>query len=58
VGKPEGKRSLGRPKCSWVDDITLDLSETGCGVMACIDMVHDTDGWRVLVSMVMNLLVP
>jgi len=58
VGKPEGKRPLGRPRRRWVDNIRLDLQEVGCGYMDCIGLAHDRDGWWRLVSAVMNLRFP
>ena len=58
VGKPEGKRPLGRPSRRWVDNIRMDLQEVGCGYMDWIGLVQDRDGWRTLVSAVMNLRVP
>jgi len=58
VGKPEGKRQLGRPRCRWVDNIRMDLQEVGCGYMNWIGLVQDRDRWRTLVSAVMNLRVP
>ena len=58
VGKPEGKRPLGRPRCRWVDNIMVDLQEMGCGYMEWIGLAQDRDGWRTLVSAVMNLRVP
>jgi hypothetical protein len=57
VGKPEGKRPLGRPRCRWEDNIKIDLQEVGCGGMDWIDLVQDGDMWRVLVNVVMNLRV-
>jgi hypothetical protein len=57
VGKQEGKRTLGRSRCRWVD-IRMDLQEVGCGYMACIGLAQDRDSWRTLVSAVMNLRVP
>ena len=57
VGKPEGKRPLGRPRRRWVDNIRMDLQETGCGYMDCIGLAQDRDMWRTLVSAVMNLRV-
>jgi len=58
VGKPEGRRQLGRPRCRWVDNIRMDLQEVGCGRVDWIGLVQDRDRWRTLVSAVMNLRVP
>ena len=58
VGKPEGKRALGRPRRRWVDNIRMDLQEVGCGYVDWIGLVQDRDSWRTLVSAVMNLRVP
>ena len=58
VGKPEGKRPLGRPRRRWVDNIRMDLQEVGCGYMDWIGLAQDRDRWRMLVSAVMNLRVP
>ena len=58
VGKPEGKRPLGRPRRRWVDDIRMDLQEVGCGYMDWIGLAQDMDRWRTFVSAVMNLRVP
>jgi len=58
VGKPEGKRPLGRPRRKWVDNIRMDLQEVGCGYMDWIGLAQDRDRWRTLVSEVMNLRVP
>ena len=58
VGKPEGKRPLGRPRCRWVDNIRMGLQEVGCGYMDWIGRAQDRDRWRTLVSAVMNLRVP
>jgi len=58
VGKPEGKRPLGRPRRRWVDNIRLDLQKVGCGYMDWIGLAQDRDRWRTLVSAVMNLRVP
>jgi hypothetical protein len=52
VGKPEGKRSLVRPRHRW------DLREVGCGGMDWINVAQDRGGWRALVNVVMNLQVP
>ena len=58
VGKPEGKRPMGRPRHRWVDNIRTDLQEVGCVYMDWIGLAQDRDGWRRLVSAVMNLRVP
>jgi hypothetical protein len=58
VGKPEGKRPLGRPRRRRVDIIRMDLQEVGCGYMDWIGLAQERDKWRTLVSAVMNLLVP
>ena len=58
VGKPEGKRPLGRPRRRWVDNIRMDLQEVGCRYMDRIGLAQDRDRWRKLVSAVMNLRVP
>ena len=57
VGKPQGKRPLGRPRHRWVDNIRMDLQEVGCEYMDCIGLAQDRDRWRTLVSAVMNLRV-
>ena len=58
VGKPEGRRPLGRPRRRWVDNIRMDLQEVGCGYMDWIGLAQDRDSWRTLVSAVMNHRVP
>jgi len=58
MGKPEGKRPLGRPKRRWDDNIKLDLQEVGCGSMDWIELAQVRDSWRALVNTVMNLRVP
>src|SRR5215475_12568112 len=50
VGKPEGKRSLGRPRLGWEDNIRMDLQEVGLGYVDWIGLAQDTDRWRALVS--------
>ena len=57
VGKPEGRRPLGRTRRRWVDYIKMDL-QVGCGYMDWIGLAQDRDRWRTLVSAVMNLRVP
>ena len=58
VGKPEGKRPLGRSRRRWQDNIKMDLQEVGCEGTDWIDLVQDRDRWRVLVKAVMYLRVP
>ena len=58
VGKPEDKRPLGRTRHRWVDNIRMDLQEVGCGYVDWIGLAQDMDGWRKLVSAVINLRVP
>ena len=58
VGKPEGKRPLGRPRRKWEDNIKMDLQEAGCGSMDWIERAQDRDRWRALVNTVMSLRVP
>jgi len=58
VGKPEGKRPLGRSRRRWLDNIGMDLQEVGYGSVDWIGLAQDRDSWRTLVSAVMNLRVP
>jgi len=55
VGKPEGRKPLGRPKRRWDDNIKMDLQEVGCGVIGWIELAQDRDRWRALVNAVMNM---
>jgi len=57
VGKPEGRRPLGRPRRRWVDNIRMDL-QVGCGHTDWIGLAQDRDRWRALVSAVTNIRVP
>jgi len=58
VGKPEGKRPLGRPRHKWEDNIKMDLQKVGSGGRDWIKQAQDTEGWQALVNVVMNLQVP
>jgi hypothetical protein len=58
VGKPEGKRPLGRPRRKWVDNIRMDLREVGWGDVNWIGLAMDRNRWRALVNSVLNLRVP
>jgi hypothetical protein len=57
VGKPEGKRPLGRPRRMWVDNIKMDLRDIGWDGVDWMDMAQDRDQWRALVSTVLKLRV-
>jgi hypothetical protein len=57
VGKPEGKRPLGRPRRRWVDNIRMDLGEVGWGNVDWIGLAKDRNRWRALVNSVLNLRV-
>jgi hypothetical protein len=58
VGKPEGKRPLGRQRRRWLDNIKMDLGEIGWDGRDWIELAQDMDQWRALVNMVMNLRAP
>jgi hypothetical protein len=58
VGKPEGKRPLGRPRCKWEDNIMMDHQEVVCGGIDWIGLAQDRDRWQSLVNVVMNHWVP
>jgi hypothetical protein len=58
MGKPEGRRSLERPRHRWEDNIKMDLQEMVCGSIDWIDLAEARDRWRALVKVVMNLRVP
>jgi hypothetical protein len=58
VGKPEGKRPLGRPRRRWIENIKMDLLHIGLRVVDWIDLAQDRYRWRALVNSVMNLRVP
>jgi hypothetical protein len=57
VGKPEGRRPLGRPRRRWEDNIKMDLREVGWGGIDWINLAQDRDRWRAVVNAVMNLRV-
>jgi hypothetical protein len=58
LGKPEGKRPLGRPRCRWVYNIKMDFGKIGWGGVDWIGLAQDRDKWRAHVNAVMNLRVP
>jgi hypothetical protein len=58
LGKPEGKRPLGRPRHRWVDNIKMDLREIEWDGMDCPDLTQDRDQWRALVNTVRDLRIP
>ena len=58
VGKPGGKRTIGRPRRRWENNIKMNLQEVGCGGVDWIDLAQDRDSWGALVIVVMYLRVP
>jgi hypothetical protein len=58
VGKLEGERPVGRPRCRWVDNIRMDLGEVGWGDLDWIGLAQDRNRWRALMNLVLNLRVP
>jgi hypothetical protein len=58
VGRPDGRRSLGRPRRRWEDNIRMDLREIGFEDADWIHLAQDRDRWRALVNTVMNLRIP
>jgi hypothetical protein len=58
VGKPEGKRPLGRSRRRWMDNIMMDLGKVGWGYVDWIDLAQDRNRWRALVNSVLNLRIP
>jgi hypothetical protein len=58
VGKPEGRRPMGRPRRRWVDNVRMELVEVGWGDVDWIGLAQDRDRWRALVNSVLNLRVP
>ena len=58
IGKPSGKRPLGRPRRRWEDNIRMDLEEIGINAGNWVDSAEDRDYWRALVNAALNLRVP
>ena len=58
VGKPEVKRPMGRPRCTWEDNIKMDIREVGGGCGDWMELAQDEESWRALVSTVMNFRIP
>jgi hypothetical protein len=57
VGKPDGRRSLGRPRRRWVDNIRMEFLELGCGDVDWIGLAQDRNRWRALVNSLLNFRV-
>jgi hypothetical protein len=58
VGKPEGKRPMGKLRSRWKDNTKMDLQGVGCKAMNCIELPHENETWRTFVNVVMNIRVP
>jgi hypothetical protein len=58
VGKPEGKRPIGRPRRRWENDIKMDLREIGWGGVDWTDLARDRDQWKTILNTEMNLRIP
>ena len=58
MGKPEGNRTLGKPRRRWKDNIKMDIQGVGCGGMNWIHLAQEMERWRALVNVVMNHQVP
>jgi len=58
VGKPEGKRPLGRARPRWENNMMMNLQEVGCELMDWVDVAQDRDRWQLLVNTVINFRVP
>jgi hypothetical protein len=58
MGKPEGKRSLRKPRCRWMDNIRTDIGEVGWGYVDWTGLPQDRNRWRALVNSVLNFRVP
>jgi hypothetical protein len=58
VGKPEGKKPMGKPRHGWVDNIKMDLRDIGCDGMDWVDVAQDRNQWMAIVNTVMSLRIP
>jgi hypothetical protein len=58
MGKPDGKRPLGRHRHRWEDNINVDFQEVGCGGMVWIELSQDTARWQAFVNAIMKLRIP